>query len=87
MSTYDKDNYVKIGDYDFGKKSTSSRVDFKEPLKNVTSFKFTVKSGAGDLVSCGEMEFYRYGAPVAGLDEVFADELYSKLQEYSAELV
>lgn len=80
VSTYDKDNYVKIGDYDFGKKSTSSRVDFKEPLKNVTSFKFTVKSGAGDLVSCGEMEFYRYGAPVAGLDEVFADELYSKLK-------
>ena len=26
------------------------------------------------------MEFYRYGAPVAGLDEVFADELYSELK-------
>lgn len=31
-------------------------------------------------MSCGEMEFYRNAAPVAGLTEVFADELCSELR-------
>lgn len=39
-----------------------------------------MNEAVGGVVSCGEMEFYRNAAPVAGLTEVFADELCSELR-------
>ena len=73
-------NYEKIASYDFAGSSSSSKISFAEPLKGVKSFRFEVNEAVGGVVSCGEMEFYRNAAPVAGLTEVFADELCSELR-------
>lgn len=70
----------KVNSYDFKKSSAASRIIFDTPLASVKSLRFVVKSGVGDLASCGEMAFYRYGAPVTGIDEIFADKLYSELK-------
>ena len=80
VSTAQKENYEKIASYDFAGSSSSSKVSFAEPLKGVKSFRFEVNEAVGGVVSCGEMEFYRNAAPVAGLTEVFADELCSELR-------
>ena len=74
------ENYEKIASYDFTGSSSSSKISFAEPLKGVKSFRFEVNEAVGGVVSCGEMEFYRNAAPVAGLTEVFADELCSELR-------
>ena len=80
VSTAQKVNYEKIASYDFTGSSSSSKISFAEPLKGVKSFRFEVNEAVGGVVSCGEMEFYRNAAPVAGLTEVFADELCSELR-------
>lgn len=80
VSTAQKENYEKIASYDFTGSSSSSKISFAEPLKGVKSFRFEVNEAVGGVVSCGEMEFYRNAAPVAGLTEVFADELCSELR-------
>ena len=80
VSTAQKENYEKIASYDFAGSSSSSKISFAEPLKGVKSFRFEVNEAVGGVVSCGEMEFYRNAAPVAGLTEVFADELCSELR-------
>ena len=80
VSTAQKENYEKIASYDFAGSSSSSKISFAEPLKGVKSFRFEVNEAVGGVLSCGEMEFYRNAAPVAGLTEVFADELCSELR-------
>ena len=70
----------RLASYDFTGSSSSSKISFAEPLKGVKSFRFEVNEAVGGVVSCGEMEFYRNAAPVAGLTEVFADELCSELR-------
>ena len=80
VSTAQKENYEKIASYDFTGSSSSSKISFAEPLKGVKSFRFEVNEAVGGVVSCGEMEFYRNAAPIAGLTEVFADELCSELR-------
>lgn len=50
--------YDKLGDYDFGEKSTPSVVQIPGGLKP-TGIKFEVKSGFGGFASCAEMEFYK----------------------------
>ena len=80
VSTAQKENYEKIASYDFAGSTSSSKISFAEPLKGVKSFRFEVNEAVGGVVSCGEMEFYRNAAPVAGLTEVFADELCSELR-------
>lgn len=80
VATEKNSSYVKVGSYDFQEGNQASKVELETPLEGVTSFRFSVQSGEGNLVSCGEMEFYRKAAPIAGLEEVFADELYSELK-------
>ncbi len=80
VATEKNPSYEKIGSYNFQKKGTISKILLDTPLEGVSSFRFSVKSGNGDLVSCGEMEFYRQAAPVVGLEDIFADELYSTLK-------
>ena len=80
VSTDKNPSYVKVNAYDFQKKTSASKVIFDTPLEGVTSLRFSVRSAQGGVVSCGEMEFYRNAPPVVGLEEVFADELYSALK-------
>lgn len=80
VSTTKNTSYTKVGSYRLGGTTQVSKIVFDTPLEGVTSFRFSVNSAIGDVVSCGEMEFYRKAAPIAGLEEVFADELYSELK-------
>lgn len=80
VSQNNSENYKKIDTYNFGASSQPSKINLESSLEGVTSFRFFVKSAKGNVVSCGEMEFYRKAAPVSGLDEIFADELYSELK-------
>lgn len=80
VSTSSNADYTKVASYDFKHSSLASRIDFEVPCSDVLSFRFVVNSGKGDLVSCGEMEFYRKAAPIVGMEEVFADDLYSELK-------
>lgn len=80
VSMSDDNNYKKVGSYKLNGTSQPSKIEFDTPLERVTSFRFSVKSAREGFVSCGEMEFYCKAAPIAGLDEVFADELYSVLK-------
>lgn len=80
VSTTQKEEYEKIASYDFAGSSSSSKISFAESLKGIKSFRFEVNEAIGGVVNCGEMEFYRNAAPVAGLTEVFADELCSELR-------
>lgn len=80
VSTSTNAGYEKVDSYDFNESTSPSRIRFSTPLVDVKSFRFVVNSGKGGFVSCGEMEFYRNGAPIVGVDEVFADELYSELK-------
>ena len=52
-------NWTKYGTYNFRMQNAPSKISFKTTQK-VTGVKFAVKSGAGNFVSCDEMEFYRY---------------------------
>lgn len=47
------------GSYNFRMQNAPSKITFKETQK-LTGIRFVVKSGAGNFVSCDEMEFYRY---------------------------
>lgn len=49
--------YTKQGDYDFKMQNAPSKVVFNKPVK-ATGIKFVVKSGAGNFVSCDEMQFF-----------------------------
>lgn len=80
MVRADNKNYEKVESYDFKGSSTFSKISFAESYSGVTSVRFVVKSGTGGFVSCGEMEFYRRGEPITGLDAVFADDIYSELK-------
>lgn len=70
----------KVSSYDFKESSVATRTVFEVPFTGVKSIRFVVKSGRGGFASCGEMDFYRYGVPTVGIDEVFADKLYSELK-------
>ena len=52
-------DWKKYGSYNFRMQNAPSKITFKTTQK-VTGIKFEVKSGAGNFVSCDEMEFYRY---------------------------
>ncbi len=80
VATSQKESYEKVASYDFAGSSLSSKITFAQPIKGAVSFQFRVNEAIGNVVSCGEMEFYRNAAPVAGLEEVFADELCSELR-------
>ncbi len=81
VATEAKPEYVKVGDYDFQMSFSPSTILFDERIEGATAFKFSVKSGGNDFVSCAEMEFYRYGDnSLAAYSNIFADEVFSELR-------
>ncbi|WP_051959823.1 M60 family metallopeptidase [Sphingobacterium sp. ML3W] len=72
--------YTKVGDYDFQQQARVATITFSDVIKDVQSFKFVVKTGYNNFVSCAEMEFYQKGAGIEGLSEIFADETCSELK-------
>lgn len=58
-ATQEAPEYKLYGAFDFRKQNASSRIAFSSTLKHVTKIKFSVESGAGDYVSCDEMEFFQ----------------------------
>lgn len=58
-ATESEPEYKLLGKYDFKMQGAPTRVPFGKTLSKVTKVKFEVQSGAGDFVSCDEMEFYR----------------------------
>lgn len=81
VATEAEPEFAKLGDYDFQMSSTPSTILFDEPIEGATAFKFSVKSGGNDFVSCAEMEFYRYGDNnLTAYKEIFADETLSELR-------
>lgn len=76
-------NWTKYGTYNFRMQNAPSKISFKTTQK-VTGVKFEVKSGAGNFVSCDEMEFYRYNQENTlenTLLTVFSDITCSALKE------
>lgn len=76
-------NWTKYGTYNFRMQNAPSKISFKTTPK-VTGIKFEVKSGAGNFVSCDEMEFYRYNQENTlenTLLTVFGDVTCSALKE------
>lgn len=72
--------YQKIAEYDFKEENKLSTIVFKKQLKDVVAFKFVVKSGKNNFVSCSEMEFYRKGEDLQELANIFADKICSELK-------
>lgn len=70
-------------DYDFKGSSSATRVYFNQTVK-AKSFRFTVKSGAGDnngwYASCAEMEFYAKDPRTFDYSTLFEDETCSELK-------
>lgn len=58
VTTSTKARY-KYGDFDFQEAATVGRVDFIGGLVSPTCIELVVKSGAGNYVSCSEVEFYK----------------------------
>lgn len=58
----------------------ASKIEFPESRTDVKCVRFVEKSERNNLVTCGAMEFYRKGAPMASLSKVFADEICSELK-------
>lgn len=76
-------DWKKYGSYNFRMQNAPSKITFKTTQK-VTGIKFEVKSGAGNFVSCDEMEFYRYNQENTlekTLLTVFSDITCSTLKE------
>lgn len=74
--------YEKVGDYDFGEKSSPSVVKIPGNIKP-TAIKFEVNSGLGGYASCAEMEFYQTNTSKAlenKLLEVFTDATCSEVK-------
>ena len=76
-------DWKKYDSYNFRMQNAPSKITFKTTQK-VTGIKFEVKSGAGNFVSCDEMEFYRYNQENTlekTLLTVFSDITCSTLKE------
>ncbi len=69
----DREEYVKVGDYDFGGIPGSHRVDIptSEPgLDKIKSLQFVVAPGEGRMVSCAEMKFYKPKAEILAFENM-----------------
>lgn len=51
--------YKKYCSFDFKEQNAPSKIVFTPSLKKVTKIKFMVQSGAGNFVSCDEMQFFK----------------------------
>lgn len=58
-ATIDEPEYKLYGSFDFHMQNDASKVTFKDGISKATKIKFSVKSGAGNYVSCQEMEFFK----------------------------
>lgn len=69
-------------DHDFGFTSTPASVNLgKQGLDNVSSIRFTVKSGKNNFVTCAEMEFYaKDRSAEEAFSSLFTDALCSQLK-------
>lgn len=75
--------FQKLLDYDFKQSGTPTRIDFKEPLKDVKAFRFVVKNGGGHaqgFAAISEMEFFRINHEEKVPLNVFADQIASSLK-------
>ena len=73
-------DYKLYNKYDWKKDGRTKTIRFKGGLENPVAVQFKVLSGKSDFASCAEMEFYKE----AKMDTefgVFADDVYSKLNE------
>lgn len=57
VSTRKQPEYTKVGDYDFDGKGTPSTLFFKHSVERPVAFKFVVRSGVNNFVSCAEVDF------------------------------
>lgn len=80
LSTAQHPDYQLVGSYDAKQQGSPTKIVFTESKTDVKSVRFVVKTGMNNFVTCKEMEFYRRGAPIVGLTEVFADDLCSELK-------
>lgn len=80
-STKSNPSYTKIGDYDFQEQNKLGVIKFSKTQTEITAFKFVVKSGKNNFVSCAEMEFFRYGKALDGLNTIFTDNLCTDLKK------
>ena len=74
--------FTKLLDKDFEGSATATRVTFDNTVR-AKSFRFVVKSGAGDgqgFASCAEMEFYAKNLNVFDYSTLFEDETCSNLK-------
>lgn len=74
---------VKFMDYDFKGSGSPTKIEFDEPLKNPTTVRFVIKSGAGDgqgFAACAEMEFYTNNPDNFDITNIFTDITCSELK-------
>ena len=82
-NTRAQDEWQFVMSYDFGGRSSASKVDFPQPLIGVSAIRMTVKSGYGDgqgFASCAEMEFYRRNPDNFDYSTLFTDMTCSELR-------
>lgn len=82
--TTDGTNYTTIKTHDFGGVGTPTRISFDQPLKNVKTFKFVVKSGHGNgkgFAAASEIEFYQRNPKKFDYKTLFKDEVCSELKD------
>ena len=75
-------NFVKLADKDFKGLSTATRYMFDRTIR-AKSFRFIVRSGAGDgrgFASCSEMEFYAKNPSLFDYSTLFTDATCSELK-------
>lgn len=82
VATEAEPEFTKVGDFDFQLSGSPSSIVFDERIEGATKFKFSVKTGGNDFVSCAEMEFCRYGTgnDMTAYADLFADEVLSELK-------
>lgn len=81
VSTRRVPEYTKIGEYDFDGKGTPSVLFFEHPVERPLGFKFVVKSGVNDFVSCDRMEFFEKNRENKVPENIFTDATCSLLQK------
>ena len=78
------EQWQEVMTYDFGGRSSASKVDFPTPQIGVKAVRFTVRSGYGDgqgFASCAEMEFYKRNPNNFDCRTLFTDASCSELKE------
>lgn len=73
--------YRDYGTYDWEMTSDVKSVTFKDGLKNPVSIKFVVTSGREGFASCAEMQFYEKNLAFVEDYKIFADDVFSKLND------